>query len=28
VFPDPASTGLVLYAEDGEAHIRHLAVLV
>lgn len=28
VFPDPASTGLVLHAEDGEAHIRHLAVLV
>lgn len=28
VFPDPASTGLAVYAEDGEAHIRHLAVLV
>jgi fructan beta-fructosidase len=28
VFPDPVSTGVTLHAEDGEAHIRHLAVLV
>lgn len=28
VFPDPASTGITLFAEDGEAHVRRLAVLV
>ena len=26
VFPDPASTGLAVFAEGGEAYVRHLAV--
>jgi sucrose-6-phosphate hydrolase SacC (GH32 family) len=28
VFPSPSSTGMAVHAEDGEAHVRRLAVLV
>lgn len=28
VFPSPSSTGLAVFAEDGEAHVRRLTVLV